>query len=210
MEKRLRMWWAIASAIWVLIMINMSFHDLKYGLEYRLFHDRVEAAYQAKLTAYEQGKRDGAEGIRMMLEAAKRYDDLQFLSLAAKRSGRPARISAESENQTSPGTPQSEYERILDEIALLEKTYGKVTLRQYREQNSETEQTLRSEMEARLIVPHMREPRLAAVLFHMFASPLALLLALWIYDKGYQRLPWLDRFFRNGRRQQRRVDAKIE
>ncbi|OGB24446.1 MAG: hypothetical protein A3I66_10555 [Burkholderiales bacterium RIFCSPLOWO2_02_FULL_57_36] len=198
----MRMWWAIASTIWVLIMLNMSFHDLKYGVEYHLFGDRVKAAHQAKLAAHEQDKRKGEEGNRMLLQAAKQYEELQFRSLTAKRTGRAVAIPA--------GATQSEYERLLDEISALESTYGKVSLRKYREQDSQTEQNLNDEMRARLTVPHMREPRLAAVLFHMIASPLALLLALWIYEKGYRRLPWLDRYFGNGRRRVRTVDTEAE
>lgn len=207
MKKKLRMWWAIASAIWVLVMLNMSFSDLKYGVEHLLFRDRVEAAYQAKLAAYEQDKRAGDEGVRNMLQAAKRHDQLQLLALTTKRT---LGIPAASRTQATPDAPPSAYESTLDEIASLETTYGKATLRQYREQDSQLEQTLRDEMRTRLIVPQMREPRLAAVLFHMIASPLALLLALWIYEKGYRRMPWLDRYFRAGRRQQRRGETEIE
>jgi hypothetical protein len=196
MKKELRMWWMIASAIWVLVMANMSFPDLKYGMQYHLFHDRVEADFQAKRTAYEQAKREGEESIRMLLQAAKRYDDLQFLALAAKRGARPSSIAPAARMESASGEPQSEYKRTLDEIATLENTYGKTALRQYREQDSETEQSLQSELRNRLIVPHMREPRLAAVLFHMIASPLALLLALWIYAKGYRRLSKLSGHFR--------------
>ena len=199
MKKKLRMWWAIASAVWILVMINMSFSDLKYGIEYRLFHGRVQAAHQAKLAAYEQDKREGEEGARKLLQAANRYEELQFLSLAAKRSGR-----------TAAGETQSEYARTLDEIAALEKTYGKLTLRKYREQDGATEQALLDEVRARLIVPQLREPRLGAVLFHMIASPLVLLLALWVYEKGYRRMPWLDRYFGSGRRRGGTAGPEIE
>jgi hypothetical protein len=200
MKRKLRRWWIIASAIWVLVMANMSFPDLKYGVRYHLFHDRVEAEFQAKRAAYEQTRREGEEGIRMLLQAAKRYEDLQFLSLAAKRGARPSGIAAAPQTAGASGEPRSEYERALDEIATLEKTYGKTTLRQYREQDGQTEQQLQNELRDRLIVPSMREPRLAAVLFHMIATPLALLLAFWIYEKGYRRLPKLPGYPRIGRR----------
>lgn len=207
MKKKLRMGWAIASAVWVFIMLNMSFHDLKYGLEYHLLHGRVQAAYQSKVAAYEQEKRDGEERIRNMLQAAKKYDDLQLLVLTSKRQAGP---SAAAQMQASPDQPPTVYQRTLEEIATLERTYGKVTLRQYREQDSETETALINSMRAGLIVPQIREPRLAAVLFHMFAAPLVLLFALWIHEKGYRRISWLDRYFVTGRRPRHRVDAEIE
>jgi hypothetical protein len=200
MKKKLRMWWVIASAAWLLVMLNMSFHDLKYGLQYHLFHGRVEADFRAKQAAYEQARREGEEGIRLMLHAAKRYDDLQFLSLAAKRNMRPSRVPAAARKENAAGEPQSEYERTLDEIATLEQTYGKATLRQYREQDSQTEKILQRQLHDRLTVPSIRESRLAAVLFHMVATPLALLLALLIHEKAYRRLPKLALNFRVKRR----------
>lgn len=196
MKKKLRTWWMIASVMWVLVMANLSFPDLNYGVQYYVFHDRVEADFQARRAAYEQARRDGEEGVRLLLQAAKRYEDLQFLSLAAKRGARPSGIAPAAGTSGASGEARSEYERSLDEIATLEKTYGKTTLRQYREQDSQTEQRMQAELRERLIVPRMREPRLAAALFHMIATPLALLLALWIYEKGYRRLSWLPRYFR--------------
>lgn len=193
-KKRLCMWWAIVSACWALLMMNMSFSDLKYSLEYHLYRDRIEAAYQTEVAAYETKKQEGQEQIRLLLKAAHQYEQLQFLSLAAKRSGRAAR--ATPENGDALRQPQSEYRRILDEIAALEKTYGKVTLRKYREADGQVEQALNAELRQNLIVPHLRQPRLAAILFHMIASPLALLFALWIYLKGYRRLAWLRQIFR--------------
>ena len=206
MKKKLRTWWAIAAAIWVFVMLNMSFHDLKYGLEYHLLHGRIQAAYQSKLAAYEQEKREGEEKIRNMLQAAKRYDDLQLLVLTSKRMAGPAAARI----QASPDEPPTAYQRTLGEIAALESTYGKTTLRQYREQDGDTEAMLMNTMRAGLIVPKIREPRLGAVLFHMFAVPLVLLFALWIHEKGYRRISWLDRYFATGRRPRHRINPEID
>lgn len=177
MHKKVRMAWAIGSAVWILLMLNMSFRDLKYGLEYHLFHGRVEAEYQARLAAYEQAVRGKEDGIRKMLQAAKRYDELEFLSLAARRN-----------SFYLPVGKQAQEKDPRDEMAALEKAYGKATLRKYREQDGRTEQNLLDEMHARMIVPKMRESRLAAVLFNMFALPLAVLLFLWGYEQGYRRI----------------------
>lgn len=200
MKKKLRMWWVIASAAWLLVMLNMSFHDLKYGLQYYLFHGQIEADFRAKQAAYEQARREGEEGIRLMLQAAKRYEDLQFLSLAAKRNLRPSGVPLAARKANDAGEPQSEYERALEEIATLEQTYGKTTLRHYREQDHETEKILLRQLHDRLMAPSMKEPRLAAVLFHMVATPLALLLALLIHEKAYLRLRNLALNFRVKRR----------
>ncbi len=183
-RKRLRMGWVIVSACWVLLMMNMSFSDLKYSLEYHLYRDRVDAAYQAEVAAYETKKQEAQAQIRSLLEAARRYEQLQFLALTAKRNGRAAGRQ-----------PQSEYQRTLDEIAVLETTYGKTTLRKYRVADDQVEQALNSELQQNLIVPHLRQPRLTAILFHMIASPLVLLFALWIYLKGYRRLGWVRQMF---------------
>jgi PHD/YefM family antitoxin component YafN of YafNO toxin-antitoxin module len=198
MKRKMRIWWAVASAVWVLLMMNMSFHDLKYSLQYHLQRDRVDAAFQAKVAAYERDKQAGEEHIRMLLQAAKRYEDLQFLSLAAKRTSRPIRIADSSDGKAGEA-PKSDYQRYRGEIAVLEQTYGKATLRKYREPDQELEQGLHKDLRERLIIPQMREPRLAAILFHMLASPLVLLLALWFHEKGYRKLPVLRRYLGIGR-----------
>lgn len=175
MDRKMRTIWAAVSVVWILFMLNLSFQDLKYGLRYHLFHSRVEAEHQARLAEYEQSVKDEEESIRKMLQAAKRYDELEFLALA------PRSAHYRAGNQPQEGSPRAE-------MAALEQTYGKSTLRKYREQNAGTEQILLDEMHARLLVPQMREPRLAAVLFNLFALPLAMLLLLWIYEQGYRRI----------------------
>lgn len=192
MKKKIRIW-AIVSAVWALFMLGMSFRDVKYGLEYHLFHGRVEAAHQARVAEYEQAKREGEDDIRAMLQAARRYDTLQFLALTEKRKHHPSSLSVSAQKERLQGPSRSEYQRTLDEIATLESAYGKAALRQYREQDEETAKKLIDDMEARLIVPRMREPRLAALLFYMTAMPLALLLALWIPELDYRRLATLRR-----------------
>jgi len=175
MDKKLRVAWAAVSVVWMFFMLNMSFGDLQYGLKYHILHSRVEAEYQEKLAAYNQAVQKEGDGIRNMLQAAKRYDELEFLVLA----DRNARYRA-GEN------PAAESRQA--EMTALENTYGKATLRKYREQDAGTEQNLMDEARARLIAPKMREPRLAAVLFNMFLLPLAILILFWIYELGYRRI----------------------
>jgi hypothetical protein len=151
MKNSMRTWWALASLVWVALMVAMSFHDLKYSLDYHLHRERIEAAHRAETAAYEMKRREAEQQVRLLLDAAKRYDDLQFLSLAAKRTAR---------------APESDYAAYMDEIAQLEQTYDKGTLRKYRDPDPQTAQTLLAEAQARLVVPLMREPRLAAILFH--------------------------------------------
>jgi hypothetical protein len=193
MNERMHNGWILASAIWMLVMIGMSFDDLVYGAKYYIFHGRVMAAHQEKLAAHERNLQEIDAHIAQLLPAAKQYHALQFRSLQLKRISRPARSMAHATDAAD--APRSEYERVLMEIAALEKTYGQTQLRSLREPTSERVQQLRDDMQARLVAPQLRAPRLGAVLFHMLATPLALLLALWVFRDGYRTLPWLSRYF---------------
>lgn len=192
MQNKKYMYWAIGSVIWMLIILNMSFQDVKYGFQYHFFHSRVAVDYQNRRVAYDKAASEGEQNIRTMLKSATRYDELEYLSLAAKRRAWRSRTPKMARNTEPQETVRSDYQIYLDEMAELEATYGKATLKKFREQNNQTEQILNDEMRARLLVPKIREPRLAAVFFHMIALPLALLLALWMWGLDYRHL----RFFR--------------
>jgi len=128
MEKKMRLYVAIVSAAWVLIMASMSFPELKYGFRYYLFNSQVEAEFQASLAEYKQAMHQGEEDVRNMLQAAKRYDRLQYLALATKRnsglwtSDKGTQQETQGEETTGYASPQAE-------MAALEAGYSKSTLK---------------------------------------------------------------------------------
>jgi Fe2+ transport system protein B len=185
MEKKMRLYLVIACAAWVLIMASMSFSELKYGVRYYLFNSQVEAEFQASLAEYKQAMHQGEEDVRNTLQAAKRYDRLQYLSLATKRNSRlwstdkSAQQETQGEETTAYASPQAE-------MAALEAGYSKSTLKKYRAQDAQTESRLLDEVHARLHQPKKRESRLAAVLFHLFALPFIAALALLVYERHHR------------------------
>jgi hypothetical protein len=184
MRKEFFTWWAIASGVWVLVMASMTWNDLAYSVKYHVQRDRIEAAYQAEVAANEKEKQEGLEKIRLLLQAAKRYEELQFLTLATSPvAWRPGQGKGRGYAEPNP-----DYAAYQEELATLEKTYGKADLRKYRNQDQNVQRNLQEDLLASLPAPSIRQPQLAHILFHMFALPLTLLLALWIFDDGFQRL----------------------
>jgi hypothetical protein len=190
MNKKMRNYFLIGTGLWVLGVLIFSFHDFRYGLKYHFLHGRVEAEYRKNMEAYEQALQEGEKDVRKLLSAARRYDKLTYLSLARKRGVRERSVANNAQDDYLPADAQSAYKLPQEEMAALEVIYGKSTLRKYREQTAQTEQQLIDEMRARLIVPKMKEPRLAAVLFNMFGLPAFLLAALLTFHE------WKRRFIR--------------
>jgi hypothetical protein len=190
MNKKMRNYVLIGTGVWVLGVLIFSFHDFRYGLKYHFLNGRVEVEYRQNVETYEQAVQEGEKDVRKLLSAARRYDKLTYLSLARKRGVRERSVANNVQDDYLPADAQSAYKLPQEEMAALEAIYGKATLRKYREQTAQTEQQLIDEMRARLIVPKMKEPRLAAVLFNMFGLPVFLLAALLAFHE------WKRRFIR--------------